>query len=84
MYMYSVCQFGSMGPWVPSPGSGRVDTEYIITRLCFYTSLENLPFFTKRFNHTAVVFFSGNNTIKHINRHFIGTQTVFYCIEHLQ
>ena len=36
----------------------------------------NKELFTKRFNHTVVVFFSGNNTIKHINRHFIGTQTV--------
>jgi len=54
-----------------------------ITCLCFYTSLEvqqrTCLFFTKRFNHTAVVF-SGETTIiytvKHINRHFIGTQTV--------
>jgi len=40
----------------------------IITHLCFYTSLEvqqrTCLFFTKRFNHTTVVFFSGNNTIK--------------------
>jgi len=35
-----------------------------------------LSVFTKRFNHTAVVFFSGNNKIKHINRHFIGTKMV--------
>jgi len=26
-------------------------------------STKELVFFTKRFNHTAVVFFSGNNTI---------------------
>ena len=58
---------------------GIVDIFFSLA-YAFYTSLEvqqrNLSFFTKRFNHTAVVFFSGNNTIKHINRHFIGTQTV--------
>ena len=58
---------------------GIVDIFFSLA-YAFYTSLEvqqrNLSFFTKRFNHTAVVFFSGNNTIKHINRHFKGTQTV--------
>ena len=40
-------------------------TPITITRLCFYTSLEvqqrTFFFFTKRFNHTAVIF-RGNNT----------------------
>ena len=39
-------------------------------------STKNSSFFTKHFNHTVVVFFSGKNTIKHINRHFRGTYKV--------
>jgi len=36
----------------------------IITRLFAWRFNKELVFFTKRFNHTGVVFFSGNNTIK--------------------
>ena len=48
-----------------------VSNTYIFTCLSFYTSLEvqqELVFSSKRFDHTAMIFFSGN-TIQHINRH---------------
>ena len=51
--------------------SNFVSNTYIFTCLSFYTSLEvqqELVFSSKRFDHTAMIFFSGN-TIQHINRH---------------